>query len=114
MSGQTLANAITELEANGVWTNEGTERPAAPKHLCAACRDRHARFHYRGVVKADRAHTLCFRCFRAELNRQRVRRTLIAPAVTERLLPVEERERLLARRRRRAQIAARHVMAEHG
>jgi hypothetical protein len=43
------------------------------KHLCEACRGRKARFQYRGVVKADRAHTLCFACFRSERDRLRAR-----------------------------------------
>ena len=43
------------------------------RHICRACQARPARFRYRGVVKADRDHTLCFRCFRAETNRQRPR-----------------------------------------
>jgi len=43
------------------------------KHLCEACRERKARFQYRGIVKADRAHTLCFACFRSERDRLRAR-----------------------------------------
>jgi hypothetical protein len=43
------------------------------KHVCEACRERKARFQYRGVVKADRAHTLCFACFRSERDRLRAR-----------------------------------------
>jgi hypothetical protein len=39
--------------------------------LCAACRKRPALFKYRGKVKADRDHTLCFRCFRDQQNRLR-------------------------------------------
>ena len=42
--------------------------------LCAACRERKARFLYRGEVRADRDHTLCFECYRAEINRARARR----------------------------------------
>ena len=41
------------------------------RHLCAACGARRARYQYRGVVRADRDHTLCFRCFRTERDRQR-------------------------------------------
>ncbi len=46
-------------------------RTRGPKHLCQRCCDRKARFRYRGVVRADRHHTLCFQCFRSE--RERVR-----------------------------------------
>jgi hypothetical protein len=42
--------------------------------LCAACQERKARFRYRGEVRADRDHTLCFQCYRAEINRTRSRR----------------------------------------
>src|SRR4051812_5362752 len=45
----------------------------ASRHVCHACERHHARFRYRGEVRADRDHTLCFRCFRAEVNRQRAR-----------------------------------------
>jgi hypothetical protein len=44
------------------------------KILCAACHERKARFRYRGRVRADHDHTLCFECFRAEINRTRARR----------------------------------------
>ncbi len=42
--------------------------------LCAACRARKALFKYRGDVRADRDHTLCFECYRAQVNRARARR----------------------------------------
>ena len=44
------------------------------RHLCAGCKGQPARFQYRGRVRADRDHNLCFRCFRAEVNRLRARR----------------------------------------
>jgi hypothetical protein len=44
------------------------------RHVCRECRNHPARFLYRGEVRADRDHTLCFRCYRAEVNRQRARR----------------------------------------
>lgn len=51
----------------------GTRRQprTAPRHLCAACRERRARFQYRGEVKADRQHVLCFQCFRSACERLR-------------------------------------------
>lgn len=57
------------------------------KHLCEACRERKARFQYRGVVKADRAHTLCFACFRSERDRLRARS--LAASTTEALVSAE-------------------------
>lgn len=53
------------------------------RQTCLSCRDRKARFQYRGAVRADRDHTLCFECFRSELNRQRAQR--LAPSEVERL-----------------------------
>ena len=46
----------------------------AERQLCESGRDRKARFEYRGRVKADRDHTLCFQCYRAERDRCRVER----------------------------------------
>ena len=43
------------------------------RHVCLKCRNHPARFRYEGEVRADRDHTLCFRCFRAEVNRARAR-----------------------------------------
>ena len=42
--------------------------------LCAACQERKAKFRYRREVRADRDHTLCFACYRSEVNRTRARR----------------------------------------
>jgi hypothetical protein len=62
-------------------SNELRRQSKLVKTLCAACRERKARFRYRGEVRADRDHTLCFECYRGELNRARARR-LIDAAVT--------------------------------
>jgi len=43
------------------------------RYTCQRCRERQARFQYRGEVRADRDHTLCFECFRAERDRQQAR-----------------------------------------
>lgn len=43
------------------------------RRACESCRQRKARYQYRGVVRADRTHTLCFSCFRAERDRHRAR-----------------------------------------
>jgi len=40
-------------------------------HTCQGCRERKARFRFRGRVKADRDHTLCFECYRAARERRR-------------------------------------------
>ena len=41
------------------------------RKCCESCRKRKARFQHRGVVRADRHHTLCFECFRAQRDRRR-------------------------------------------
>ena len=46
----------------------------AGRYICRECGVRQARFRYRGEVRADLHHNLCFQCFRAEANRQRAQR----------------------------------------
>ena len=55
-------------------SSERHRRSRRFRTLCAACQGRKARFRYRGQVRADRDHTLCFECYRAEINRARARR----------------------------------------
>ena len=50
------------------------------RHVCLECRAQRTRFQYGGRVHADRDHNLCFRCFRAEMNRQRARRLNVRSA----------------------------------
>ena len=49
--------------------------------LCVMCRARRPLFRYRGVVKADADHTLCFQCYRALKNSVRIVRPWIPPVV---------------------------------
>lgn len=44
-----------------------------PRHTCRGCAAHPARFQYRGEVRADRDHELCFRCFRAVSNQRRTK-----------------------------------------
>ena len=44
------------------------------RQTCQSCLDRKARFRFRGSVRADRDHTLCFECYRRERERQRAMR----------------------------------------
>lgn len=46
-------------------------RTPAVKHVCRECESRRALFRYRGIVKWDRYHTLCFQCYRRHVDRQR-------------------------------------------
>ena len=52
-------------------SNGAFEQSRSTRKLCNRCRERKARFRYRGRVKADRDHTLCFECFRAERDHRR-------------------------------------------
>jgi hypothetical protein len=110
-------------------------RPAHERHLCVQCQSRPARYQYRGAVKADRSHTLCFQCYRAELNSVRTVRFRETPAEFARMgdgQPVafpsiigrpgvvaraneeaaRQRDEGLSLRRRHAQIAARHALGD--
>lgn len=49
------------------------------RHQCAGCRTRRALFQYRGEVRADRDHNLCFQCFRSQIEHLRAKRLRIAP-----------------------------------
>jgi len=78
------------------------------RQSCESCRERKARFSYRGAVRADRDHTLCFACFRAQRERVRARsldrqarlplETALSPAVTGQSPALTDRQ--LAHRRR--------------
>lgn len=67
-------------------SNERRRRSKRNRVLCAACQERKARFRYRQEVRADRDHTLCFECYRSEVNRTRARR--LAEAATRAQLPL--------------------------
>jgi len=86
--------------------------------LCQTCGERRAQYIRHGVVKADRTHTLCFECFRAERNRFRARGLADAGRLAPLPSPLPPASKMVADRaglftdldlrRRRAQIAARH------
>ena len=46
----------------------GRRRRRAVRKVCAGCERQRALFRYHGVVKWDRYHTLCLRCFRAQAD----------------------------------------------
>lgn len=85
--------------------------------LCTGCRQHEARYGFR-VDDEDpaeaRPRTLCFSCFRVELDyRQAVAAQLARGWNAEQVrLPLDATLRELTRRRRRAQIAARHALGE--
>ena len=84
--------------------------------LCAACREREARYGFRDEDRDDpavgRPKTLCFDCFRMELDRRQTVAAQLARGwnATQADLPLAGTLDALTRRRRRAQIAARHAL----
>lgn len=83
--------------------------------LCAGCRTREARYGFRDEgddPSALRPRTLCFDCFRMEVTwRQDVAARLARGWNAQQAqLPLEATLSALTRRRRRAQIAARHAL----
>jgi hypothetical protein len=85
-----------------------TTRPAHAPHLCAACQEKEARYGFRPQdddPMLDRPRTLCFECFRIEIQRRQEAATSVQVR-----LPLEQTLEALSLRRRRAQIAARRVL----
>jgi hypothetical protein len=86
------------------------------RRLCAGCRAKEARYGFRPEGEddptLDRPRALCFECFRAEVTRRQLVRERMARGWNARQegLPLQETLRALDKRRRRAQIAARHAL----
>jgi hypothetical protein len=120
MGPEAIWNAESERTQGVVPVGRGGRATSARwrGRLCLACGERRPLFSYRGVVKADRDHNLCFECYRAEVNRLRARRLTAASMANPHPRPskaVTDRAALLAEiavRRRRAQITARHALDE--
>lgn len=89
-------------------------RASTHTHLCAGCRTREARYGFRDEAEplAPRPRTLCFDCFRMEIDRRQSIAARLAQGwnASQVRLPLEETLETLARRRRRAQIAARRAL----
>ena len=96
-------------------------RPHAPysphsSRPCAACRAREARYGFRDEHDDDpaveRPRALCFDCFRMEMDKRRIDAAQLARGwnATQAELPLASRLETLARRRGRAQIAARRAL----
>jgi hypothetical protein len=89
-------------------------RQEAP--LCAGCRAKEARYGFRpeGIETPgeERPRTLCFDCFRVEIDRRRRVAAQLARGwnACQVGLPLEDTLNELSLRRRRAQIAARHAL----
>ena len=82
--------------------------------LCAGCREKEARYGFQDDEdpSVERARTLCFTCFRVEITRRQMVKARLARGwnAEQVALPLEETLKELTRRRRRAQIAARHAL----
>jgi hypothetical protein len=89
---------------------------AVEPRLCAACREREARYGFRDREDdnptVDRPKTLCFDCFRMEMDRRRAAAEQLARGwnAKQAALPLAGQLEETGRRRRRAQIAARHAL----
>ena len=90
-----------------------TPYPPHSSRLCAACREREARYGFRDEhAGVERPRTLCFDCFRMEMDRRRIVAAQLARGwnATQKELPLADKLETFARRRGRAQIAARHAL----
>ena len=125
-----MAHAIPQFEGDGQltlnerWVTPGVQsagragtahRSTGDAPLCAGCRQKEARYGFRpenAEPGAERPRTLCFSCFRMELTRRQAVAARLARGWNARqvALPLEETLQELTRRRRRAQIAARHAL----
>src|SRR5688572_26654167 len=90
-------------------------RAGADAPLCAGCREKEARYGFRehdDDPTMERPRTLCFECFRMEITRRQAIAARLARGwnAEQVRLPLEETLRALTKRRRRAQIAARHAL----
>jgi len=90
-------------------------KPHQARPLCAGCRAKEARYGFRSGEEtgpADRPRTLCFDCFRIELGYRQAVASRMANGwnATQSTLPLAETLAGADRRRRRAQIAARHAL----
>ena len=110
---------MAQLALDERWTvTARAPRPEGPRQgqvLCAGCRAREARYGFKDEQDGpdvERPRTLCFECFRAEIGRRQAVAARLARGWngTQTSLPLEETLQSLARRRRRAQIAARHAL----
>lgn len=106
-----------QLPLQRTWTRRIHARPEGHRvrrPLCAGCQAREARYGFQDPddPMLERPRTLCFECFRMEIDRRQAveaRRARGWNAVQVQL-PLENKLQELSRRRRRAQIAARKAI----
>ena len=116
MEGATQLALYEEVVRRAPATSRPARSTSSHPPLCAGCRAREARYGFRpeGVEAAafDRPRALCFDCFRVELTRRQLVRNRMARGwnAQQAGLPLQDTLRALDKRRRRAQIAARHAL----
>ena len=112
-------NGTQQLPLRRTWTRDTgvrrEQRLEGGTPPCAWCREREARYGFRSDHSQgchDRPSTLCFECFRIEMGRRQAIGERMARGwdAHQAALPLAETLRHLDRRRRRAQIAARHAL----
>jgi hypothetical protein len=89
-------------------SESATKHAREQRRLCERCRDRKAKFQYRGTVRADRDHTLCFECFRAQREHHRAMSLFDSPDSPPGVSPFGPPRSLNTR-----QAAHRQTMLEH-
>lgn len=94
----------------GEWRPALRPRPGA--QVCAGCRSKKARYGFRNDAEPQRTRTLCFDCFRMEIERRQSAAAQLARGwnAEQVALPLSYTLERLDRRRRRAQIAARRAL----
>jgi hypothetical protein len=87
-------------------------RPRSAARVCIGCRSKEARYGFRNDAEPQRTRTLCFDCFRMEIERRQAAAAQLARGwnAEQVALPLPDTLERLDRRRRRAQIAARHAL----
>jgi hypothetical protein len=72
-----MGEAFETVRSHGFGRTPRSSRVAVRK-VCRGCERQRALFRFHGVVRWDRYHTLCFRCFRSQLDRLRRRAARVA------------------------------------
>jgi len=69
MSGARMRQTIASAEVDA----SPRETTVRTHHQCVGCGARRSLYRYRGFVRADANHTLCFRCYRGLRDSMRAR-----------------------------------------
>jgi len=117
MARSAQARQSEQLPLRSTWTAHRPVRHEPQRRrtpLCAGCCEREARYGFQDpdAPLLERPRTLCFECFRMELDRRHAVEQRLAHGwnAVQAELPLEDKLSELTRRRRRAQIAARKAL----